>query len=83
MIITLENILLRIIRENPVKKSRIFGSNTISKYILLETLEVELTNKFIIVIPKGYVVSPMLIFSAQAFASKLSIEISIEIEEVV
>lgn len=36
-----------------------------------------------ITVPKGYVVSPMLIFSAQAGATKLSIEISIEIEEVV
>lgn len=36
-----------------------------------------------IVIPKGYVVSPMMIFSAQAGATKVGIEISIEIEEVV
>jgi len=36
-----------------------------------------------ILIPKGYIVSPMMIFSAQVSTSKLSIEISIEIEEVV
>ena len=36
-----------------------------------------------ITVPKGYAVCPMLVFSAQAQAGKTSIEISIEIEEVV
>lgn len=35
-----------------------------------------------ITVPKGYVVSPMLIFSAQFGANKIGIEISVEIEEV-
>lgn len=55
MIITIKNILEVIRRENPVKKSRVFGSNTINKYVLLETIEIELSNKYIILIPKGYV----------------------------
>lgn len=36
-----------------------------------------------ITVPKGYVVCPMLVFSAQAQAGKNSIEISVEIEEVI
>lgn len=46
------------------------------------------TNKFEFVVtdditvPKGYIISPLLMFSAQAQASKVGIEISIEIEEV-
>lgn len=36
-----------------------------------------------VLVPKGYAVCPMLIFSAQAQANKTGIEISIEIEEVV
>lgn len=55
MILTIKNILEIIRRENPVKKSRIFGSNTINKYVLLETIEIELSNKYVILIPKGYV----------------------------
>ena len=35
-----------------------------------------------IVVPKGYAVCPMMVFSAQASTSKLGIEISVEIEEV-
>jgi hypothetical protein len=55
MIITLENIIGLLKRENPVKKSRVYGRNTINQYILLETLEIELSNKYIVVIPKGYI----------------------------
>lgn len=55
MILTIKNILEIIRRENPIKKSRVFGSNTINEYTLLETLEIELSNKYIILIPKGYV----------------------------
>jgi hypothetical protein len=56
MIVTLDNILGYLKRgENPVKKSRVFGNNTINQYKLLETLEIELSNKLIIVIPKNYV----------------------------
>lgn len=50
------------------------GSNA-NKFELLVTDD--------ITVPKGYVVSPMLQFSAQAGASKLSIDIIVEIEEVI
>lgn len=36
-----------------------------------------------ITVPKGYAVCPMLVFSAQAGATKVGVEISIEIEEVI
>jgi len=36
-----------------------------------------------IIVPKGYVISPMLRFSAQAQANKTGIEMSVEIEEVI
>lgn len=36
-----------------------------------------------ITVPKGYAVCPMLVFSAQVGASKVGVEISVEIEEVV
>jgi hypothetical protein len=55
MIITLQNILTTLKRENPVKKSRVYGRNTKSEYLLLETLEIELSNKYVIVIPRGYI----------------------------
>lgn len=41
--------------DNPVKKSRVYGSNNINTYILLEDLKIELSNKQTILIPKRYI----------------------------
>jgi len=56
MIITLENILNKLKNgDNPVKKSRVFGSNNKNQYKLLESLEIKLSNNAVIVIPNGYI----------------------------
>jgi len=56
MIITLDNILNKLKSgHNPVKKTRVFGTNNQNQYKLLESLEIKLSNNYIIVIPNGYV----------------------------
>lgn len=41
-------------QQNPIKKSRVFGYNTVNRYVLIEGIEVQLSNKNIIIIPKNY-----------------------------
>lgn len=42
-------------KENPIKKSRVYGRNNINEYMLLESLQVILSNGDIILIPSGFV----------------------------
>ena len=55
MIITLAKIKRLYPCGNPIIKSRVFGHNTINKYRLEVDLKIELSNKLVICIPKGYV----------------------------
>lgn len=52
--ITLNNIVEILKLHNPVKKSRVYGTNKISHYRLIETLTIELSNFTVITIPKGF-----------------------------
>ena len=53
--ISLENIKhLLEMGENPVKMNRVYGSNLINRYRLLEEIYVSLSNGYTILIPKGY-----------------------------
>lgn len=54
MIVTLSNVKSFYPLENPIIKSRIYGHNTINKYRLESGIKIELSNKYIVIIPKGY-----------------------------
>jgi len=41
--------------KNPIKKSRVYGENTINTYILLETVNFKLSNGVVVAIPEGYI----------------------------
>lgn len=55
MIITLSKIKQLYPWENPIIKSRVYGRNTINQYRLEVDLAIELSNKLVICVPKGYV----------------------------
>lgn len=55
MILTLKNINTIYKTKNPIIKSRVFGHNTINEYRLETDLTIELSNKQVICIEKGYV----------------------------
>jgi hypothetical protein len=40
---------------NPIQRSRVFGCNTVNRYVLLNDIKVCLSNNEIITIPNGYV----------------------------
>lgn len=52
--ITLENIVQKLKSKNPVKKSRVYGTNKISHYKLIDELTIKLSNNLVITIPKGF-----------------------------
>jgi hypothetical protein len=54
MIITINNIKEILRAKNPIHKSRVYGSNRINHYKLVEPLEIKLTNGVIIKIPKDF-----------------------------
>lgn len=54
MILSLNNIVQVLEVENPIKKSRVFGSNRINHYRLLEEIKVQLSCGSVIDIPKGF-----------------------------
>lgn len=55
MTITLDNAVYIFKNQpNPIKKSRVFGYNTVNRYVLLNDVTVQLSNGETIVIPKGY-----------------------------
>jgi hypothetical protein len=53
--ITLSNVKHLLETNNPVIMRRVYGSNSVNTYELMESLKVELSDKTIINIPKGYV----------------------------
>lgn len=54
--ITLQNIKhILTNKENPIAKSRVFGSNGKNQYKLLKPVVVELSNLMVLLIPRGYV----------------------------
>lgn len=55
MILTLYNIRYELMNDNPIKMRRVYGSNKINRYELLEDISFELSNGHVITIPKGYV----------------------------
>jgi hypothetical protein len=56
MVHTLENIKDTLLSgKNPIKKSRVYGENTINKYFLLEAVNFKLSNGVVVVIPEGYI----------------------------
>lgn len=55
MILTLKNTKAAFEIDNHVIKSRVFGSNTKNTYKVCREIKVELSNKQVICIPKGYV----------------------------
>lgn len=55
MIYNLKNIKTSLETSNPIYKSRVYGSNKINHYILLEPLKFQLSDKVTIIeIPKGF-----------------------------
>ena len=55
MTLTIYNIKNELMNDNPIKMRRVYGFNKINRYELLEEITFELSNREIIVIPKGYV----------------------------
>jgi len=53
--ITLQNCKEIFQKENPIVRSRVYGRNNINEYKLLVDIRVQLSNGFILNIPKGYV----------------------------
>jgi len=52
--ITLDNVVSKLVASNPIKKSRVYGANTISRYRLLETLRIKLSDNTLIVVPVNF-----------------------------
>jgi len=55
MTLTLYNVRHEMLTNNPIQMSRVYGSNTINRYKLLQTVYIELSNGSQIIIPSGYI----------------------------